>query len=285
MKQKIAPTIIDYIIILIGSLFFSVAILYFYLPHEIPLGGLSGISMILHITLGLPMGIMAFAMNIPLFFIGWRSMGMKFLARSVFCVGMMMVMLDFMPLPEFSVDEPFMAVLCGGVLGGIGLGLIFSRGGTGGGIDIVSKLVQKKRADLSLGRIALYINFFIFAVAAIVLRAPEAMLYALVTQFIGGVAMDTYLNGLQSATQVIVITEKPEPVREVLLTQVKRGATAIDAKGIFSQQDKAVFLCAIRRYEITTVKRAIIEADPEAFMILSNVQEVLGKGFKPFAGV
>ncbi|MCL2546393.1 MAG: YitT family protein [Oscillospiraceae bacterium] len=285
MIKRVAAQTFDYTVILFGNLLFAVAVIYFILPHQIPLGGLSGIALILYVQLGWPIGSMVLLMNLPLFFIGFRSMGVKFLVRTIFSVAAGSFLLDFLPhiLPYFHIEEILMAALCGGILAGLGFGLVLSRGATGGGIDIIGKLVQRKRGDLSLGRIALYINVVIFIAAAFLFHSPEAILYALVVQFISGMVLDSYLNGLDSATSILIVTSQPEQVRDVLLAQVKRGATAIDAKGMFSGDNKTVFLCAVRRYEITAVKKAVTAADAEAFLILANVQEVLGKGFKPFA--
>lgn len=281
--KKLTSTALDYLMILLGNLIFALSVNYFIEPHSIPMGGLSGIALILFKEFSLPIGLMIMVMNIPLFVIGYRAMGKKFIIRTFFSVVVGSLMIDLLPpiLPLFHVDEQLVAALYGGIASGLGCGLIFSRGATSGGVDIISKLIQKKHGHLSIGRIWLAVNFVIFVISAIIFKNPEAVLYALISQFISSAALDAFLSGMDSATSAFIITTLPEEVREVLLTQVKRGATAIDGTGMFSGSPKTVYLCAVRRYEITAMKKAVMSVDPEAFIILSNVQEVLGTGFKP----
>ncbi len=282
-NKKTWSIVIDYALILLGNLIFAVSVVYFIKPHLIPMGGLSGIALVLNSQFGLPIGVMTMLMNIPIFIMGYRSMGHAFLLRTTFSVLVSSVAIDVLPSkPPFEVSDTLVAALYGGLLAGIGLGLVFSRGATGGGTDIISKLINKKASHLSVGRIGMIINFFIIIGSAAIFGNPEAVLYALVVQFVSGSTLDALLSGMDSATAAFIVTAVPDKMGAVLTTQVKRGATAVEATGAFSGTTKTILLCAVRRHEMTALKKAVMSTDPDAFIILANAHEVLGRGFKPF---
>jgi uncharacterized membrane-anchored protein YitT (DUF2179 family) len=281
-QKAVLAALLDFAVIAFGNLLLALAILYFIKPHVIPLGGVSGIALVLNHVWALPVGVMTMLVNLPLFAVSFRVLGRHFLLRTMFAVVVSSLAVDLLPpvLPEFIVEETLLASLYGGFLMGLGLGLVFARGATSGGSDIVSKLIHRKKSHMSVGRLNLVINFVIIAASAVVFRNAEAVLYALIVQFVSSATLDAFLNGMESATAAFIITGKPKEVSEAVMRQMKRGTTAVPATGMFSGESKTILICAVRRHEMTALKKHIVEADPTSFMILTNANEVLGRGFK-----
>jgi uncharacterized membrane-anchored protein YitT (DUF2179 family) len=175
-------------------------------------------------------------------------------------------------------------VLYGGVLMGLGLGIVFSRGATTGGSDIIAKLVTKKRPHISLGKVNLTVNAVVITAAAFVYRSPEAALYAIVVQYVSSTVIDMLLSGMDHASAALIVTSKPGEMAAAVHEEVQRGCTGLDARGMYSNQQVTTLLVAVRPHEAVRLKAAAQKADPSSFMIFLNAREVLGHGFKAVGG-
>jgi len=171
-------------------------------------------------------------------------------------------------------------VLYGGVLMGLGLGLVFSRGATTGGSDIIAKLVTRKRPHISLGKVNLTVNAIVITAAAFVYRSPEAALYAVVVQYVSSSVIDMFLSGMDNASAALIITQKPKEMADAVLHELQRGCTGLEGQGMYTGQQVTTLLVAARPHEISRLKLAAEQVDPSSFIILLNAREVLGRGFK-----
>ena len=280
----------DYLVMGAGAALYAISMVMFLQPAQIPVGGLTGIAMILNFLFGLPIGILIIIMNVPLFLLSYKFMGRRFVVRSAFAMALSSILIDIFELflPAYRGDT-LLTALYGGVLHGVGLGLIFSHGGTTGGSDIISKLINIKTGR-TVGQMSLLINSVVIVAAAFVYAgdrglntAMEIVLYAILVTAAGSYIIDTILNGLDNSNAAFIITDNPVDVADAIFQKCNRGVTAIHAEGMFSKTPKTTLLCAVRSQEVLAIKRAVGAADPNAFMILTNAREVLGKGFKPYS--
>ncbi len=277
----------DYLIILLGTFCYAAAVVCLVSPNNIPLGGVTGVAVLLGNVFRWPVGALVIVFNIPLFLLSWRSLGRRFLVRTLVATVAISLLLDGLrPLVETYrltyTQNPMLAALYGGVLSGLGLGLVFSRGATSGGSDILSKLINSRLEHLSIGRINLVINGVVILISAVAYRSVESALYALIIQYVSSSVIDGILIGLDNASAAFIITRQAKEVADAILTHMHRGVTALSGTGMYSQEPRVTLLCAVRSHEVTFLKKTILAADPDAFVILTNAREVLGKGFKSF---
>ncbi len=281
-KKAIAA---DYAVMLGGAIIYAVSMVMFLHPAEIPVGGVTGIAMIINHFWDLPLGVLTIVMNIPLFLWSWKELGRGFVIRSGAAMLMTSVLMDALApiLPVYEGDRLLSAIF-GGVTHGIGMAIIFSRGGTTGGTDIISKIVSL-RTGKSIGNIMLIMNGVIICAASFVYgkgnldASIEIILYSVVMQALASYAIDAMLNGWDSGNAAFIVTDHPEEIAQEVFEQLGRGVTAMNAEGMFSKTPRTTLLCAIRSHEVISLKRAVAAADPKAFMILTNAREVVGNGF------
>ncbi|MDR3208114.1 MAG: YitT family protein [Oscillospiraceae bacterium] len=281
------PGLWDYPIVILGAFLYAASVVVLVSPNNIPLGGVTGVAVLLGNLFGWPSGLLVILFNIPLFLLSWRSLGRRFLILTLLATVSVSLMLDaFRPLVaqwRLVYDaNPLLAALYGGVVSGLGLGLVFSRGATSGGSDILSKLLHNKFEHLSIGRINLVLNAVVIVISAVAYNSIEAALYALIIQYVSASVIDGILVGMDNASAAFIVTRQSAAVSEAILQNMRRGVTALSGTGMFSREPRATLLCAVRSHEVTVLKKTVMAADPEAFVILTNAREVLGKGFKSF---
>ncbi|MDR0380591.1 MAG: YitT family protein [Oscillospiraceae bacterium] len=275
----------DGAVIFAGAFCYAAAVVVFIAPNVIPLGGVAGVALLLGGALSLPVGLLTLLLNLPLFWLSLRFLGRSFLVRTLAATVLSSLLLDALaPLAArwaltYS-ENPLLAALYGGVLSGAGLGLVFSRGATTGGSDILARLLHLKWARVGLGRLNLIVNAVVVLISALVYRSLESALYALVVQYVTSAVMDGILIGQDNAAAAFIITRDPGRVSHVLLHALGRGVTALSGTGMYSQEARAALLCAVRGHEITRLKRLVAETDADAFLIVMSAREVLGQGFK-----
>ncbi len=285
LRAKPSRAIWEYLVILAGTAVYAGAVTVFIRPATppIPLGGAAGVALLLNSVFNLPTGLMIMALNLPLFLISFRSLGRKFLVRTVTAVVLSSLLIDLIDpfIPKYTGD-PLLSSLYGGLFMGLGLGLVFSRGATTGGSDILSKLINARRPHLSLGNLNFGINVVIIAISAIVYHNAESALYAMVLQFVSSAAINAVLGGMDNATAAFIVTQHPQELSSALLTRLGRGVTSIPGTGMYTGDPKCTLLCAVRAHEITALKKLVREVDPNAFLIATGAKEVVGKGFKGY---
>lgn len=287
-KQHKGRIILDYALILTGNLSYAFAVVVFIRPVDVIVGGVGGAAqMIEYLTGFLPMGMMVILLNLPLFLISFRSMGRQFLIRTIVSTVASSLLIDSLTpfIAEWHITgDKLLSVLYGGVLMGLGLGMVFSRGATTGGSDIIAKMVTRKRPHISLGRVNLTVNAVVIAAAAFVYRSPEAALYAILVLYVSSTVIDMLLSGMDHASAALIVTQKPEEMADAIFHEVHRGCTGLDGRGMYTNQPVTTLLVAARPHEISRLKIMANRVDPSSFMIFLNAREVLGLGFKSPGG-
>lgn len=272
--------VMNYLLITLGALLYAVGQLYFIKSLHIPMGGVSGMALVANYLWQLPIGIVTIVLNIPLMFLGWHTLGKKFFPKTAFAILATSLFADALSgvVPAFE-GEMLIAALYGGVVMGAGYGMIFRAGGTTGGVDIVAKWMNKQK-DIPLGTTSLTVNIFIIVGSALIYGNLDSALYAMITSYLSSQITDKMVYGMDVQKSAMIITSRPEQVADAVMRELHRGCTGMDATGMYTGDKRTVLLCAVRRHETGTLKRLILQEDENAFMMISNINEVFGRNFK-----
>ncbi len=280
-KNSVKSLIIDVIFYIIGSIIYSIAIPMFIAPAHISPGGFTGIALILNYLLNVPTGLTVLILNIPLIIISFRKFGADFILRTAIATVIVSLTLDISEkyIKAFSGDI-ILCALFGGILVGLGLGIVILRGATTGGVDIIGKFVNFKYPHISIGKVILFGDAVVVAASAICYRDFSGALYSGVTMFVTSVVLDRVLYGADKGKLVYIITDNAAPICDRILTQISRGVTKINASGAYTGKEKEILMCAVRRQEVSLIHSLVKAADNEAFIIVCEAGEILGRGFK-----
>ena len=284
-KRLTAATVkaafIDYCIIIIGASIYALSVVFFTAPNNIAPGGITGISTLLNYTIDFPIGVTTLVLNIPLLIWGAIENGARFICRTVVATALSSVLIDvFAFVPFRYTGEMILAAIFGGLISGFGLGLIFLRGGSTGGTDIIGRNLHQRFPFLSVGRIILICDVLVIAASAVVYGSIENALYAVIAIFTSTKLIDAVVFGFSrdNGKLLFVITSKPDEVRTVLL-EAERGVTLIPAKGGYTDEPKGVLLCAVHPRDVYRVRNCINATDPAAFVITATATAISGLGF------
>ena len=272
--------ILNYLLVTLGALVFSLGQLYFIKPLHIPMGGISGIALVMNFLWNLPIGVVTIVMNLPLFFLGWRTLGREFFFKTVYATVASSIFLDALAniVPAFD-GEMLLAALYGGVVMGAGFGLLFRAGGTSGGMDIVAKWINKQK-DIPIGTTNLISNAVVIVASALIYGNLDSALYAMITSYLSSMVIDKMVYGMDVQKSAMIITSKPKEVAGAVMEELHRGCTGMEGTGMYTGDKRTVLICAVRRHETGTLKKLILEKDEHAFMMISNINEVFGHNFK-----
>ena len=274
----------DYIWITLGAVIYSLSFDWFYVPNEIGFGGITALGMILNRLIpGLPIGTVVLVLNIPIFLLGWKLLGGHTLVSSLFAMAATSILVDLIAAAyTFPPMDPMLASVFGGLTLGVALGMIFSRGATTGGTDLVARLLKIPFAWLPVGKLLLLVDLSMLLAVAAAFRSLESGMYGGIALYISTVIMDNVLYGLDRSKVAYIVTSSPRPMAAEIDKQLERGTTFLHGEGSFTGQDKLVLMCAFKQRQIVPLKAIIHELDPEAFLIVCDAHEVLGQGFRRY---
>ncbi|MGN1467798.1 MAG: YitT family protein [Ruminococcus sp.] len=280
--KKALLAVNDYFIIFIGSVIYALSVVIFTAPNNIAPGGLTGIGTVLNYLFNAPIGVTIFVLNIPLFIWGAVENGVSFLAKTIFGTAVVSVAIDVMGLfvPVYTGDV-MLASIFGGILNGFGLGLIFYRGGSTGGTDIISLNIHKHFPFISTGTIILASDAVTIAIAAFAYGNIESALYAVIAIFVSTKVIDALIYGFSRdhGKMMLIVTEKYEEITKELFKDINRGVTLLDAQGGYSKENKKVIMCALRPQQVYKVNNIVKSIDENAFTIVTTAGTISGKGF------
>lgn len=274
----------DISLLLIGSLVYGIGTYVFVVPANIAPGGASGIALMVNFVTGLPVGILTLVLNVPLLVLAWFYLSKKFAISTALTTALCSFVLDFVVpfiVPAYSGDR-LLCSLYGGVLVGAGMALIFLAGSTTGGTDILGYILQKKRPHMSIGRALMIVDGVILGVSIFVFGNIEAALFGLISLYVQTKVIDTIIYGGEVGSMATIITANPDDIASKVIYELDRTATLIPAKGAYSRMDTNVLLCTVRKSQFSRLKKIVYEADPNAFVMVTDTSEVFGLGFKDF---
>ena len=286
-SSKIFKTTRSYTIIVFGLLLYALSWTAFLIPHKITGGGVSGIGALIYYATGFPMGYTYFLVNIGLILIAIKMLGTNFGVKTVFGVIVGSVLLSVLQatIKQPVVDDKFMSTIIGGAIAGVGLGIVFTQGGSTGGTDIIAMIINKYR-NISPGRVILMCDVFIIGSSFLVLldldpaKRIETIVYGYVAMAITAYSLDAVLSGSKQSVQVFVFSKQYQVIADRITAELNRGVTVIDGQGWFTKENQKVLITLVRKHEANDVYRVIKEVDPEAFISVASVMGVYGRGFE-----
>lgn len=278
--MKIKNILRDLFLVASGSAIFSISVNMFSSPNNIVQGGLTGIGTVMNYLFSLPIGAVMLVLNIPLFALALRQLRLKFVIKTVISTFIFTSLIDLGAyiIPAYKGDVLLGCIFCG-VLSGVGLALVFLTGSTTGGTDIIAMLIRKKRPDISVGNIMLLADLGVIGLSFLVYGKIESIMYAVIVIFISAKAIDFVLYGREHTKLILIITTRKEQLLSSILLEIGRGASVIPVTGGYTGKEKNLILCAAKKIEIREILRLTADSDPEAFTVICDAGQVVGKGF------
>lgn len=278
-----------YIKIVLGTGIMGLAIKCIYDPISLVTGGFTGVAILVKkltetfVIGGIPLWLTNLGLNIPVFIVAWRLKGKKFIGRTAVSTILLSVWLYVIPEANLVNGDYILAAIFGGVLTGIGLGMILWANATTGGTDMVAALIQIKLKHYSIAQILQVLDGIIVLIGLYVFGLQPA-LYAIVAIFIVSKVTDTMLEGMKFSKAAYIITDHYEEVARMIMTELDRGVTGLEARGMYSGDKKCMLYCVVSKKEIVSLKELVTRIDRNAFVIVGDVREVLGEGFIEYKG-
>lgn len=273
----------DNLLWIIGCAIYSLSVNVFALPNNIAQSGVSGLAIVCHRLFGgLSLGTYNFLLNLPLLILAFIFIGRAFVGKTLWVIVLLSAALDLfgeiIPIPAYQGDR-ILAALFSGILSGIGLSLVLRTGATSGGTDIVGRLIHARWPHISVGSVIFAFDAAVVVLSAVVFRSVESALYAVIVIFISTKVIDTVLYGMGNGKMIMVITDRGEEMSSAIVSRCTRGVTVLPAKGAYTGEDKSMLICVVRANEVQKIDKIIHEIDERSFMIVSEANEILGKGF------
>ncbi len=254
----------------------------FLIPHHLVSGGVSGIAIMVNAFSGFPVGVLIMALNVPVFLLGLRTMGKKYVLGSLAGMIVSSVLIDVfsrgLKLGP-ATQNPILASIYGGVLLGLGLGLVFRAGASTGGSDIIG-MVLSKFTGMSIGFGIMITDFLVISASALAFHSLEAPLYGYLVLFISAKVIDLVLEGWNYAKLVIITSTETARIQDFILNTLDRSGTALRGRSLYLGREGEVILTVVHRKQLADLRRFVREVDPKAFVIVNDTYDVLGKGFK-----
>lgn len=271
--QNVSALVLPIGVVLAGCLLNVVAFRWLIVPNRLLSGGVVGAAMLLNQVLGWPIGLQTTLYNIPIFLLGYRYLGRRFVILSVVGVIGLSVLLDNIWLPVVT-NDLLLAAVFGGVLTGIADGLIIRFGGSTGGFDILGVIVSR-RFGISTGQVFLAFNGVIIALAAY-FNKPELAMYTLIMLFVSTRTIDTML-GTEPRSVALIVSTKHHEIAARLMADLRRGATYLKGSGAYTGTEYNVLLCAVTRYELVELRSIVQQIDPASFTVVLDASDVVGR--------
>jgi len=276
----------DYLWMTAGILLTAWGLDSFLIPNKIAAGGVSGLATVIYYLakargVYLPVGVQMLVMNVVLLAIAMRTgRGWRYAAKTIYGIVGLSVAVDVLArfVPHLASDDLLLAALYGGVLTGVGLGMVFKAGGNTGGTDLIAQMLARK-VSLGVGQLMLLADAVVTVVAGIVFGWQYA-LYAVVAIFVSGQTVDIVLEGLGTEKAAFIISDEIERVGDAITGELGRGATALAATGVYTGQPRGMIFVVVTRKELDDLKALVGAIDPTALVIISDVHEAIGEGFK-----
>ena len=281
---------LDYIYVTVGTFLLGYAILAFWQPHSLVTGGISGLAIIIFyytesagFSIPIPIWISNLVLNLPLFAIGFKVMPREYFVRSIYGYIMLTISLYVLALP-FVPEIPsdlLMSAIFGGVIGGVGISFVLRAKATTGGSTLIAALLHRWAfPHISMAKLLFFIDSTII-LAGLVMFGPIAAMYAVVAVFVITKVTDAAIEGLTFSKAAFIISKESDAIAQGITNDLNRGVTEMPSRGRYSQSDQTMLLCVVPAKEIVDLKQLVYAIDQKAFVIVTDVKEVLGEGFKP----
>lgn len=275
--RRIREIFFRVLLIFVGASIYTAGLDLFLVPNNTIDGGVTGLSLMAATLTGLPFGMFFIVINLPFLYLGYKQIGKSFTLATLLAVVIVSILSEYIKgLPPITTD-PFLSAVFGGIILGIGVGLIIRSNGSLDGTEIVAIILDKK-TTFSVGEIIMFFNLFILGAAGFVYNWNSAM-YSLIVYFIAYKMMDVMITGLDESKGVMIVSSEPERIAEALMFRLGRGVTILHGEGGYLHDEKRILYSVITRLEITKIKDIVYEIEPNAFITITDVYDVMGGQF------
>lgn len=278
-NKKWYKEVLSYAGIVLGVMISAVAFNFFLEPNNIAPGGVTGLAIVIRTVTGIPIYLTNLIINIPLFIIGVVVLGKAFGAKTLFATFGLSFFLKIVPY-RVATEDLLLASVFGGILLGFGLGLVFKSGGTTGGTDLAGAILNKCFPRVSISSYMMAIDGIVVAIAGIASRKLEISLYSVIALYLVIKVINTMLEGVGYVKAFLIITEKPEELGQAIMRDIQRGVTLFKGKGMYTKEEKDILLCVVNRSQFTKLKELVNAIDTKAFLMVTDMYEVIGEGFE-----
>lgn len=266
--------------IMVGSSLVALSINLFFLRLKIAPGGVSGLSTVIHYLTGAPMGTIVIVLNIPLFIIGIIDFGKKFLIKTFLATVFMSIVLNYTSFLSQITEDMFLASIFGGSVMGLGLALVFKGGATTGGTDIAAKVVNKHFPSFQISEQLFLIDALVVFAAIIFFKNFDVGLYSIISILVSAKVIDVVFEGIGFSKALFIISDEGDKIGKQIISKLERGVTGLNGEGMYTRVSKKILLTVADRRQIPKIKRIAKNFDENSFIIVTDVREVMGKGFK-----
>ena len=268
----------------LGSALFAAGFAFFLQPNDLSSGGISGLALIL---VELPqfgsVGVVSILINLPLFLLGGLKIGKRFFVGSLIGMLLSSVLIDGFAALHLPAVEPVIAIVYGGVLCGLGVGIVFAAGTSTGGSDILVRLLKLRYRNVPIGQISLTFDALVVLLTGLVFRDMNKALYTGITVFLSGKMVDAVVYRFDYSKVAMIITKEYDTIAREIGDKLDRGATFLHGEGSYSGEETKVILTAVKKQQIAQLKELVMTLDPKAFVIVQEAHQVLGDGFHRYS--
>ena len=282
LKEKILIKrfILETLGTILGAFVIAIAVSLFLLPNKLSSGGVAGIATITYYLFNMPMGISMLIINIPLFFMSILKIGKTFFVKSIIGTITLSVFIDILDKLTPLTEDKFLACIYGGILMGVGTAILLKVNSSTGGTDLFSYIAKIYKPTIKVGEIIFLIDIVIVALNMIFLREIEIGLYSAIAIYLMGKIIDILFEGIYFTKLIYIISDKAEEIAKEIGKEIGRGTTGIYGKGMYTNSDKLILMCAVTRKDVAKTIQIIRKIDKRSFVIITYSREVIGLGFK-----
>ncbi len=280
IKKSIKNNLVEMLGTILGAFVIAIAVSLFLLPNKLSSGGVAGIATITYYLFHIPMGISMLIINIPLFLISILKIGKGFFVKSIIGTISLSFFVDILDKLTPLTEDKFLSCIYGGILMGVGTAILLKVNTSTGGTDLFSYIAKTYKPTIKIGEIISLIDITIVVLNMIFLREIEIGLYSAIAIYLMGIIIDILFEGIYFTKLIYVVSDKSEEIAKEIGKTIKRGTTGIYGKGMYTNTDKLILICAVTRKDVGNVVQIIRTIDKESFIIITNSREVLGLGFK-----
>lgn len=279
-KIKVKKYIYDFILLIIGCIIMAIATSFFLLPNQLSSGGFTGIATITYYLLKWPVGTVVFVLNVPLFILSYFRIGKEFLIKGILgtiCLSIFIDIFDkFKPLTE----DRILGCVYGGIIMGIGMSLVLKGSSSTGGTDLLSYVIKSYKPYYRTSNLIVIIDIIIVTLNVIFLKDIEIGLYSAITIYLMGKMLDIIFEGVYFTKMIFIVSDKYKEISKEIEENVRRGVTGLQAKGMYTNEEKMMLWCISSRNETIRIKQICKRIDRNSFIVISNAREAYGIGFK-----
>ena len=279
-KKEVKKFVQEALGTILGATIMAIGTSLFLLPNQLSTGGFSGIATIIYYFLNIPMGTTILALNIPLFIIAIYQLGKRFCAKSILGTIVFSIAIDIVDKLPSLTDDRLLACIYGGIIIGLGTAVILRSNSSTGGSDLLSFIVRTYKPNIRMSNMITIIDTVIVTLNMIFFKEIEIGLYSAIAIYLMGKMIDIIFEGIYFTKLLIIVSNMNEEIAKQVGEKIQRGTTGLFGKGMYTQENKLILMCAASRGDIARIKLIARKIDPHSFIIITNSREVVGQGFK-----